>query len=366
MSLFISILAFLVVITILVGIHEGGHFYAAKLFKVGIRKFAIGMGPVLYSKTGSDGCSYELRALPLGGFVQMVGDGDPASVLTSDELTEEEKKQAFSLKPKWQKSIIVAAGPLVNFIFGILIFTVLFSINEVEVTPPVIAEIVQGDPADIAGLRPGDTILKINDQNIKTFADVRTVVFINLDNNLDIVVERGGQSLDFTVTPKIIETKNFIGSVEKMGMIGIKSESRVFEKTSILQAFKLAINEFWNTINTTLTALNQIFQGQRGIDDLGGPVKIAEMSGAAVGISFQFYFMLMAVISINLGLMNLFPVPVLDGGHLTIYAIEGIIGRSLSAKSINMTYKVSMFLLLTLFIVISANDMISLFERHLL
>ena len=371
MDILYYIFGFLLVIFAIVTVHEGGHFLAARLFKVGVTNFAIGMGPVLVSKKIGK-TSYEIRLLPLGGFVKMVGDVDPAStyrqeqINAAEELSEAEKSESFYSKSRWKKSAIVFAGPLANFVFGIIIFTTLFMTTPHRFTAAIVDDLVPGSPAEIVGMQIGDKITEANGMKLNDFDALRQIVSVGLERKIDLSVIRDKENISFTLSPVLVESENFIGEKTMVGQIGIISRTSEVKTLNFSEALEKGFSQFKQAITTLFTATSQIFHGERSVKDMGGPVKIAEVSGKAFQISFTFFIFIMATLSINLGLINLLPIPVLDGGHLLIYSIEGIKGSSLNPKGLEFVQKSAMIFLLGLMIFISFHDIFSLVERKLL
>lgn len=371
MEIFYYLLGFLIVIFTIVTVHEGGHFLAARFFKVGVTNFSIGMGPVILSKIIGQ-TSYEIRLLPLGGFVKMVGDVDPSSTLREEQveiaksLSEAQQKQSFYNKPRWQKAIIVFAGPLANFIFGVMTFIFLYMSTPHQFTVPVVDDLVEGSPAEVAGLQVGDLIIEANGFTVDDFAELKQIISVGLERDLLLTVVRDTSQIDFQVRPDIVETTNFIGEKALVGQIGVISRTSETKTLGFVEAVDKSVNQFKHALITLGTAMSQIFQGERSVADMGGPVKIAEVSGKAFQISITFFIFIMATLSINLGVINLLPIPVLDGGHLLIYAIEGITGSKLNAKALEVVQKGAVVFLLTLMIFISYHDIYSLIERKLL
>jgi regulator of sigma E protease len=368
MEILLYLMAFLIVIFVLVSIHEAGHFLAARFLGIGVTNFAIGMGPVLLSKKGKQ-TSYELRALPIGGFVKMVGDVDPASlqkeeqIKEAEKLTEEEKKQSFFQRPNWQKAIVVIAGPLANFVLGVALFVGLFMYVPDSFTKPIVSEVIKGSPAEKAGVQVGDEFLYLNGSYIRDFNDVKQIVSVSLDNPIEAEIKRGDNKTNLTIIPEIQIIDTFTGEKARAGRIGIVANQTEMKMLSFSEAFEKGWNQFNKSITVLGTALKQIFQGERSVKDMGGPVKIAEVSGEAYKISFTFFIFIMATLSINLGIINLLPIPVLDGGHLVIYTIESIKGSTLNPKGLEYVQKASMIFLLGLMIFITYHDIYSLIER---
>lgn len=363
---------FVLVIGVLVIIHEGGHFLAARALKIGVTNFAIGMGPTLFAwKPKNSECSYEIRALPIGGFVKMVGDMG-ASSSSSDQslinsMTDDERKKAFPLRPLWQKAIVVAAGPMANIILGIALFMSLYMVNGQTIVAPIVSEIIENSPAERAGLQPGDRIVRLDGEEVTSFRDITQKVAINLDQTVEMDISRksgeASEIISLTITPEVVETVNFIGSKEKVGRIGIVAKETEFREMGPLESIQQGFDDVKRSIVVMGTAIKQLLTGQRHISEMGGPVKIAEVSGKAAELGWVPLIMIVAVLSVNLAIMNLLPIPILDGGHLMLYAIEGIKGSPLSEKHVVRLQKGALVFLVTLMLVVTYYDIYSVLER---
>lgn len=371
MEILIYLAAFFMVIFILVAIHEAGHFFAARILNIGVTNFAIGMGPIVFSKQGKQ-TSYELRLLPLGGFVKMVGDVNPASLQKEEQideaknLSEEDKKFSFYQRPNWQKAIVVLAGPIANFILGASLFIGLFMYIPDVYTKPIVSKVIVDSPAERAGVLVGDEFISMNGLGIRDFNDVKQIVSVSLDNEINTEIQRNDQYEEIVIKPEIKMVETFTGELSKSGMIGIVAEQTEVRQLSFSQAIHKGLNQFSKSINLIGKALKQLIQGDRSVDEMGGPVKIAEVSGEAFKISISFFVFMIATLSINLGVINLLPIPVLDGGHLLIYTIESIKGTALNPKIIDVLQRYSIVALIVLMFYITAHDIFSLVDRKLL
>ena len=345
----------------IVGVHEGGHFYTARLFKVPCSHFAVGMGPVLLSYQGKQ-TKYEIRAFPIGGFVRMVGDAD----ITSTTSEGNSNPLHFNNRNKFVKSCIIAAGPLANFAFAILIFTLLFNLFDHRQVSPRIGSVVEGGAAEEVGMKPGDLITHINGRQIYTMDDVSQRVSVALDETLYITVLRNDDlELEFDVTPKIAKVENIIGEMISVGRIGIKATELKYAKLPLNEAFSAAVREFKTQSSILFIALRQIITGKRTVEDLSGPVGLAEISGKALSISILTFFTIVGSISINLGIMNLIPFPGLDGYHLMKFFLSTISGgRSFPPRVERFALLTSVVILLGLMLYVSFFDLISVYERH--
>ena len=363
MDILYYLIGFISLLWVIVFIHEGGHFLAAKSLGISVTNFAVGMGRVVFSRT-YNGVSYEIRLLPIGGFVKMLGDGDATST-TKKDIRDKSDKRYFANRTRLEKSWVIIAGPLANFILGMVIFTSVFFIYPHRQIEPIATTVVENSPAELGGMKVNDKIIEINGSTIYNMDDVRSMVSINLDAPMDILVLRDDTELELTITPEIIEIENLIGEMSKIGRIGIASDKVVFDTLPLGKAFLAGFNEFKKQTMTIFTVLGQIFEGKRDVKELGGPVKIAEVSGKALSIGFVTFMMIMASISINLGIMNLLPLPMLDGGHLLMYALEAVSGgKEIPPKTLEYAYKASAAFLLTVMLYVTFWDIQSVIERH--
>src|SRR5690554_3081729 len=365
---------FLVILTILVFIHELGHYLAARRCGVKIDAFSIGFGPELFGWYDKHGTRWKVSALPLGGYVKMFGDADvtsrPASTKETEEetgnwaggverpLTDEERAGSFHHKTLGQRTFIVAAGPLANFLFAAVLLAGFFAFVKQPTTPPEIGQVLEGSPAESADLRPGDRIIAVNGAAIERFEQIQRQVQLNLDQPLQLLVLRDGQEIELSVRPEIVDQEDNFGNIHRMARLGIAASGTEYVRYGPGEALWRAGEETVSLTTATLKALGQIVTGVRSTDELGGPVRIAEMSGhmAMAGLVSVVWFM--AVLSVNLGLINLFPVPMLDGGHLLFYAIEAVRGRPLGEKAQEIGFRIGLALVLMLFVFVTWNDLV--------
>lgn len=356
--------SFLIVLGIVVFVHEWGHYIVAKMCGVKVESFSLGFGPEIFGFYDRSGTRWKISLLPLGGYVKMFGDADPAS--TPDEkvyqMSDAEKRVAFFYQPVAARAAIVFAGPAINFIFTFIVFMFLFTLQGQPFTPPRLGEVMEGSPAALAGLKPGDVIQKIDNVAITRFEEIRREVSAARTESLKLVVDRAGAMVELTVTPKIAEVKDRFGSVHKVSQIGVKAEAGKMEyrKLELVPAVGATVNEMGSMVTTTLKAIGQIVMGTRGTEELGGPLRIAEMSGKVgkEGIVPLIWFM--AVISLSLGLFNLFPIPLLDGGHLFFYAIEAIKGSPVHESIMDFTSRIGYALIIGMMIFFTWNDLVQL------
>ncbi len=352
--------SFLLVLGIVVFVHEFGHYIVAKMCGVKIESFSLGFGPEIVGFNDKSGTRWRFSILPLGGYVKMFGDADPSSTPDAKVhvMTESEKKQAFFHKTVGQRAAIVAAGPAINFLFTFIVFVGLFTTEGQPFTPPRIGDVVKDGPAAMAGILPGDTFLKINTVAVTRFEDIRLEISTSRAEPMVISLDRGGVVMEKTITPKMAEVKDRFGAVHQVGQIGVKAETgkMTYRKLEFVPAVNAAVTEMGSMVGTTLKAIGQIIVGTRGTEELGGPLRIAEMSGKIGKEGLVPLIWFMAVISLSLGLFNLFPIPLLDGGHLFFYAIEAIKGGPVNESIMEFTSKVGFFFIISMMLFFTWND----------
>ena len=361
-EIFKIILPFLIILTVLVFVHEMGHYLVARKNGVKVEVFAIGFGSELFGWTDRLGTRWKICAVPLGGYVKMFGDGDITSSTSLEDANEsfEEKENAFHHKSLGARAAIVLAGPAANFLFAIILLAGLYSIVGQRYAPPIIDKITTGSSADIAGLVIGDEILQVNEKNIKRFDELQRIVRPNPGKELKFLIRRDNEILLKTVIPQLVEGKDASGSKIVYGLLGVVSEQTTFIRHNPLTSFGLAIEETWVIVSQTLIHVTEMIRGERTTEELGGPIRIAKLSGAVADAGLTSSIWFMAVLSINLGLINLFPVPVLDGGHLFFYLLEFIRGKPLEAKMQGIASYVGLVLVISLMIFVTWNDLVQL------
>jgi regulator of sigma E protease len=343
--------AFLVIISIIVFLHEFGHYLAARLCGVKIEAFAIGFGKELFGWTDKAGTRWKICVAPLGGYVKMFGDATEASTPDAEKLenlSEEEKKLTFHHKNLWQKSIIVAAGPLANFITAFVIFTALIMTTGLNTTKPIVGDVLQDSAAEAAGLQKGDEILSIDGRQVRKFDHISPLIMTNLGEEVEIKLKRDGELITVRLTPKIVESEDGLGNKVKRPMIGISSQKIMLKDVGVLEAMVVSAQRIYQMIEMSLEFLGQIITGGRSADELKGPIGIADMSGKVAKKDWGTIFFFMALISVNLGFVNILPIPPLDGGHLLFYVIEGAQGRKVAEKVQMWGYKVGFAIILSL------------------
>jgi regulator of sigma E protease len=361
-GVWIYLIPFLVVLTVLVFVHELGHYWVARRNGVRIEVFSIGFGPEIFGWYDRAGTRWKFSAVPLGGYVKFFGDADAASVPGTElpEMTAEERAVSFHHKRLGQRAAIVAAGPIANFLFAIVIFAGLFVFVGQNFTAPEVVEVIPGSAAERGGIRAGDRIVQINGEDIERFEDIQRIIQLNLDRPLDLSVRREGQIVPLAVTPTVIEEVDRLGNKMRIARLGIKGGRVEFIQRGPGEALWRAVGETYNQTAGTLRALGQMVVGHRSSDELGGPIRIAQMSGEVAQGGIGNLLAFMAVLSINLGLINLFPVPLLDGGHLLFYAFELSRGRPLGARAQEYGFRIGMVLVFSLMIFATWNDLVHL------
>lgn len=354
---------FAVVIGTLVFVHEFGHYGMARLFGIKVDTFSVGFGREVVGFTDRRGTRWKLGWLPLGGYAKFAGDMNAASqpdpALAA--LPQSEKAELFQFRPAWQRALVVAAGPLINFLFAILIFAAFFMTAGHEYTPPVVGQVQAGSAAAVGGLQPGDRIIEIDGKAARRFEDVVREVRMNTGTPMEVVVERAGAERQLTVTPKLLSGIDYFGNRYTIGRIGVAGGRPVVEQRGPLEAIGYAVLEVGTITRAMWDGLVQVVTGRRDIAELGGPVKIAQFSGQSAALGLDSFVTFIALISINLGFINLLPIPMLDGGHLLLYAVEAVRRRPLNPKVQEWAFMSGFALLMTLMIFLTWQDLAGLF-----
>jgi regulator of sigma E protease len=356
---------FLFVLTVVVFFHELGHFWVARRCGVKVDVFSVGFGPELVGITDRRGTRWRVAVVPLGGYVKFHGDDSAASTPDLEVLSKmgsEERRVSFFYQPVTARAAIVAAGPIANFILAILIFAAVFMLFGRQVTTPRVDTVQPQSAAEIAGFKPGDLVLTIDGRRIETFADMQRVVGASPGRTLTIVVERGNAETTLKATPELREIKDNFGNVHRIGVLGITRSTTASEVSTQrygpLEALALGVSETWFVIERTMSYIGGLIVGRESADQLGGPLRIAQVSGQVASVGFVALLHLTAVLSISIGLLNLFPVPMLDGGHLLFYAIEAIRGRPLSERAQELGFRIGLAIVVMLMIVATWNDLL--------
>ena len=363
------VVPFVVVLGILVFVHELGHFAVARMCGVKVDVFSIGFGKELWGRRDKQGTYWKIAAVPLGGYCQFLGDDDASSAGDgkASELSEEEKKFTFQYQSPAKKLVIALAGPVSNYLFAILIFAgIFFFLGKINF-PPVVGEVFENSAAAKAGIVANDRILTINGNKIDSFDDIRKEVDLTVGNEVVVELLRDGREIRLQFPLIEMEVPEANGEMTKRPMLGVKSVNVIeldHEKLSLPQSLKEAFLEAWNVTEATLRGVGQMITGKRSGEEIGGVIRIAEMSGDISkqnGILDLVVFM--ALLSINLGLINLFPIPVLDGGHIVIYLAEIAVGKEINTQIKDALFKVGFSLIIALMIFATWNDFVRLFHR---
>ncbi|MEX2649168.1 MAG: RIP metalloprotease RseP [Alphaproteobacteria bacterium] len=342
--------SFVVIISVIVFVHELGHYVVARWNGVRVEVFSIGFGPELRGWTDRAGTRWKLSLLPLGGYVKMFGEQQEAGATTTD---------SFAMKRVGQRSAIAGAGPLANFLFAIVVLAALFATAGQRVTPPEVTSVKPDSAAEAAGFTAGDVVVRIDGAPVERFEDIQDVVRSSPGELLQVVVLRDGAEVALDVTPRLVEQEDRFGVVHRIGELGIaRSGAVVFRRLDPASAAWQAVAETWSISWATLDAVGQMIAGTRGTEELGGPVRIAQMSGQVAEDGFVTMVWFMAMLSINLGLINLFPIPMLDGGHLAFYSIEALRGRPLGVRAQEFGLRIGLALVVGLMVLATWNDLI--------
>lgn len=365
--LFGYIIPFLFVLTIVVFFHELGHFLVARWCGIRVLVFSVGFGPELVGFNDRHGTRWKLAAVPLGGFVKFFGDENAASVpdqTALSEMTARERAVSFFHKPVGQRAAVVAAGPIANFILSIAIFSTVFMFYGRPLTTPRVDTVQAGSAAATAGFQPGDVILSIDGRAIDNFADMQRIVSVSAGEKLTFVVDRGGAPQTLEAVPALKEMKDSFGNTHRIGVLGITRSTAPgdvkTQKLGPLESVVMGAQETWFVVDRTLSYLGGVVAGRESADQLGGPIRIAQVSGQVATAGFIALIHLAAVLSVSIGLLNLFPIPLLDGGHLLFYAIEAVRGRPLSERAQEVGFRIGLAIVLMLMIFATFNDIVQL------
>ena len=359
------ILPFIALIVVVVFIHEYGHYYFAKRYGVGVTDFSIGFGKEMFGWNDKSGTRWKVCVIPLGGYVKFFGDRNVYSQADNDkiikEYSKEDQDKLFVLKPLYQRALIVFGGPLANFLLAILIFFSVYTFFGKDFTPAVINEVQKDSPAMVAGLKDNDIVVSIDGNEVTSIMDVSKYIMMSTDEFINFTVNRFDQDLTFRVKPNIVEGEDNLGNKISKRMVGIKLGAYNNEvnhvKLGPTKALFYAVNEVYYVSTSSLKYIGSMLTGNGDTSQLGGPIRIAKISGQVAEFGILPFISLMAYISISLGLINLFPIPMLDGGHLMFYGIEKVLGRPLSQKTQEGFFRIGMFLLLSLMFFTTFNDL---------
>jgi regulator of sigma E protease len=366
MEILISfILPFILLLTVVVFIHEYGHYYFAKKYGVGVTDFSIGFGKELFGFNDKSGTRWKFCAIPLGGYVKFFGDRNVFSQAEQDKLlkeySEEDQKKLFVVKPIYQRSLIVAAGPFANFVLAIFIFAFIYMFAGKDFTPAQIQEVQKDSPAYVAGIKNGDIISSINNNKVSSIMEVSTFINTSTKDEIDIVILRNERMITFLVKPKLFKGTDTLGNTANKKIIGIKigplNDEINRERLGPARALFYAVKETWFATKASLDFVVSLLRGKGDTTQLGGPIKIAKITGQVSKYGVVAFLSIMAYISISLGFINLFPIPMLDGGHLMFYGVEKILGKPLTQKTQESFFRIGLFLLISLMIFTTFQDL---------
>ena len=359
-----TIIPFLFVLTVVVFVHEMGHYLVGRWCGIGVRAFSIGFGPELFGFNDRNGTRWKLSAIPLGGYVKFVGDMAVTSEPDPEEmerLSEEEKRVAFHTQPIWKRAATVVAGPVFNFLLTVVVFAVMFAAYGRFVSEPTVAEVRPDSPAAIAGFMPGDRFVSVDGVAVETFADVQRLVSGRAGDEIVFVMLRDGEEIELRATPALTEQTDALGNVVKIGVIGVVNNEEMGQPRLItyspLQALGEAVDETGHIIARTGQFLQRFVAGREDRCQLGGPVKIADMAGKAAQLGFVWLVQLVALLSVGIGILNLLPIPPLDGGHLVFYGIEAVMRRPVSERVMEGVYRVGLLVVLMFMAFVFWNDL---------
>ena len=355
-----TIFSFILVLGLLIFVHELGHFLFAKLFGVRVLKFSLGFGPRVVGKVIGE-TEYIISALPLGGYVKMFGENPD-----DQQVTDADKNGSFAHKPVWQRFMVVLAGPLFNLLFSVVLFFLVYSFVGIPTALDTtrIGKVNENSPAAVAGLQTGDVILRIDDKETIGWLDVLEAVKNSGGNPVDVVVQRGGERVNVAIVPAIDAVRNVFGEeVEKRYMIGImKADELTYQESTLLEALQSACRQTWMYISLTVLGFIKIIQQVVPASEIGGPILIAQIAGEQMKAGWLNLIYFMSLLSVNLGILNLLPIPVLDGGHLLFLTIEGVRRKPMNERAQIVAQQVGIGLLATLMIFVFYNDIVRLFH----
>jgi len=355
-----NVLPFFVLITPVIFFHELGHFAFARLFGVRVETFSIGFGPAIVSWLDRKGTRWKISWIPLGGYVKFFGDLDAASTPdreAAENMTAQERAVAFPFKPLYQRALIVAAGPVANFVLAIGILTAFLWLSPTVFAPASISKVLPGSPAQAAGFKAGDTIIDIDGRSVGSFDDVVATVAMRPGEPLTVTVARAGKDIVLHVTPRLAIVRDPFGETEKLGRLGILGVKPQIVHLGFAGALSEAGHTTWLIVQTTLDMVSRIFAGSSAVSQLHGPLGIGKLAAQVAQISLLSLIKLAAFISVSIGLVNLFPIPLLDGGHLLYYGFEAVLGRPLGARAQDVGFRLGLAVILGLVLLETWNDL---------
>jgi regulator of sigma E protease len=359
------LIPFIILITVVVFIHEYGHYYFAKKYGVGVTDFSIGFGREIFGWNNKSGTRWKICWIPLGGYVKFFGDRNVFSQTEQAEVlkkyNKKDQKKLFILKPLYQRSLIVLAGPVANFILALMIFVFIYMFVGKDMTPAIVHEVQKNSPAHISGIKKNDKIVSIDNNKVNSILEVSTFISTSTSERIKFIILRNSQELIFNIKPDLVETKDSFGNKIKKRMIGIKlapiNNEFINVKLGPTKAIYYSVKEIFFVIATSLKYLGSMIAGSGDSSQLGGPIRIAKITGQVAEYGIVPFLSVMAYISISLGLINLLPIPMLDGGHLMFYFFEKLLGRPLRQKTQEGFFRIGLFLLFSLMLFASFNDL---------
>jgi len=358
--------AFLFVITLVVFFHELGHFLVARFFQVKVDVFSVGFGREIVGFTDKRGTRWKISWLPIGGYVKFAGDADASSrpdAGATARMTAAEREGVLALKPVGQRAAVAAAGPFANFILAIALLTGLFLYGGHSVVAPIIGQVTKDSPAAAAGQKPGDRVTRIDSTEINDFQQLPEIISVSSGQALAIGVHRGAQDLTVWVTPKLMKTRDVLGNDTSQMVIGIRPDIHApvtHQQYGPVGAFGAACSETWSIIKNTILGIAQMVTGHGSTDQLRGPAGIMQMTRQVAVFGFLPLLNLVAILSVSIGLANLFPIPLLDGGHLLYYGVEAVLGRPLGERAQDVGFRLGLVLVLGLMLLTTWNDLVRL------
>lgn len=362
------LLPFILVLGVVVFVHESGHFWVGRLFGTRIETFSIGFGRAIAKWKDRHGTEWKVGWLPLGGYVKFWGDEDATSLPNKERLeriaADPDAAASFHFKPLWQRALIVAAGPFTNFLFAVIIFAGLYMASGIAVVAPLVGSVLEGSAAQQAGFQPGDRIVRIDGEEIEDFADIQRVMLLNGGGPVTVDMERGGEARRIVLTPKRIESSDRFGNKYSVFQLGIGSpgqESVSWKRLGPVDALTQSASQVYFFVEHTFTFLGRLVMGREDPKMLSGPLGIAKTSGEVAKLGAEALIQLMAILSVSIGLINLFPIPMLDGGHLLYYAIEAVRRRPLGEQAQEYGLRIGLALVLSLMLFATWNDVMRIF-----
>jgi regulator of sigma E protease len=358
--------AFLFVITLVVFFHELGHFLVARAFGVKVDVFSVGFGREIVGRTDRTGTRWKISWLPIGGYVKFAGDADVSSRPDAEaaaRMTSAEREGVLALKPLYQRALVAAAGPLANFVLAIVLLTGLLFYTGHVVVAPLVGEVTKASPAALAGIQTGDRVTRIDQTPVTDFEQLPEIISVSSGAPLAFGIDRAGHAMTVWVTPRRMKIRDALGNPVSQMVIGVRQSAHApvtRETYGPVGAFDAACSETWNIMKTTVLGITQMIMGKGSADQLSGPVEIAHMTRQVADIGFLPLLHLVAILSVSIGLANLFPIPLLDGGHLLYYGCEAVLGRPLGERAQDVGFRLGLVLVLGLMLLTTWNDLVRL------